>query len=111
MTLYGEQVVAPFVEVPWSAALNFDFNQGMHQYCLLTGTPTTISFANVQEGAQYIIALKQDATGNRLVTWPAAAHFRAGDSGVLSTAANAIDVFFGIMKGGIGYLFSLKGFT
>lgn len=111
MTIYAEQITAPFIIVPFAATINFDFDLGMNQACLLTGN-ATITFANAKEGARYMVAFQQDATGNRTVTWPAAAHFRTGSGdATLSTGANAIDIYEGVVRNGVGYLWALKNFT
>lgn len=104
MATLGEQLELPFVIIPFAANITFDFDKGAHQACLLTGN-TIVTFANAREGARYMIAFQQDGVGNRLVTWPAAAHFRVGSSdATLSTGANAIDIYEGIVRNNIGYI-------
>lgn len=64
------------------------------QAITLTGTPVTPTFPSVQSGVAHKIRLElvQDATGSRLVTWPASVKWGTPGAPTLSTAANAIDV-------------------
>lgn len=55
--------------------------------CTFTFTGTAASVA-----CSFTLVLKQDATGNRTATWPAAVKWANGSPPVLSTAANATDV-------------------
>lgn len=54
---------------------------------------TTIGFSGIPPGAwTATLILKQDATGSRLVTWPASTKWASGPAPTLSTAAAAIDI-------------------
>jgi hypothetical protein len=53
----------------------------------------TITPTNMESGSTYVLVIKQDATGSRLVTWDAAFLWAGGIIPTLSTAANAIDLF------------------
>lgn len=66
---------------------------------------TTLSFSNVPaSGKAYAIVLKvkQDATGNRSVTWPASVKWPNGTAPTLTATANKYDVIV---------LFTLDGGT
>jgi hypothetical protein len=55
------------------------------------GGSRTLALTNLVPGQTFRIQIKQDATGSRIVTWPAAFTWAGGTPGVLSTAANAVD--------------------
>ncbi|TAH34279.1 hypothetical protein EYC59_03100 [Candidatus Saccharibacteria bacterium] len=76
----------------------------------LTGNVTfTFSGATSGKACAMSIYLKQDATGSRTVTWPAAAKW-SGGAPTLSTAANATDiVVFETLNGGTTWFGSLVG--
>jgi hypothetical protein len=52
----------------------------------------TFTFPTATAGSEMVVATKQDATGSRLVTWPASAKFASGTAPTLSTGANKVDV-------------------
>lgn len=56
------------------------------------GGNRTLAVSNPADGASYVFRIKQDGTGGRVVTWPAKFKWPGGVAGVLSTAANAVDV-------------------
>ena len=58
------------------------------------GNVTTLTVSNPVDGQTINVFLTQDATGSRTVTWPASFRFPGGAaaSGVLSTAANSVDL-------------------
>src|SRR5580704_11195535 len=53
---------APIITVDW--------NNGHIQYVVLGGN-RTFTFSNGQNSGRYVLAITQDATGSRTVTWPA----------------------------------------
>lgn len=53
----------------------------------------TFSGAVASTGNSFTLYCRQDATGSRLATWPAAVEWSDGLAPTLSTAANALDVF------------------
>ncbi len=73
-----------------TGAVTVDFADGNKQSFTLTGD-VTFTFSNPVAGESYTFVLTQDATGSRLVTWPAAVKF-AGGSLTLTTTANKTDV-------------------
>jgi hypothetical protein len=68
-----------------------DWDDGNTQLLTLTGD-CTLTLSNPKDGFRYLIALKQDGTGTRLVTWPSAVKWQAGTAPTLSTAAGKVDV-------------------
>ncbi len=76
----------------------------------LSGNVTfTFSGATSGKACAFSIYLKQDGTGSRTVTWPAAAKW-SGGAPTLSTAANALDiVVFESLDGGTNWFGSLVG--
>lgn len=69
----------------------------------LTGATVAIGLqtATPSSGTSFTVTLvlKQDATGSRLVTWPATMKWMYGLKPVLSTAPNAIDVIHALWTG------------
>ncbi|MGE5309544.1 MAG: hypothetical protein ACM3JF_00510 [Sphaerimonospora mesophila] len=73
---------------------------------------TTFTFSGATSGkaCSFAIYLKQNATGNRAVTWPASAKWAGGTAPTISTAANAVDiVVFESIDGGTNWYGSLVG--
>jgi hypothetical protein len=68
-----------------------DFNGGNVQLVTLTGN-VTFTFSNPVSGARYVLILKQDGTGSRLVTWPAAVLWSGGSAPTLTTTASKVDI-------------------
>lgn len=60
----------------------------------LTGNVTTLNLTGSTAGfaADFTLYLIQDATGSRLVTWPASVLWPGGTPPLLSTAGNSVDV-------------------
>lgn len=59
----------------------------------LSGTPVVLTFPAPSAGQRFRVRLTQDATGTRLVTWPAAVKWAGGTAPTLSTAAAKVDAF------------------
>lgn len=74
-----------------STALTVNWNNGAAQHVTLTGN-CTFTFSNPRAGSAYVLRLLQDATGSRLVTWPAAVKWTGAIAPTLSTTAAAIDL-------------------
>jgi hypothetical protein len=92
-----------------TVSLNFDDNQSC--YMTLARASTTINATNFRDGGNYMIAIKQDATGSRTITWNSS-YIEFGNDGApaLSTTAGLTDIltftsdgfqlyFLGIKKG------------
>ena len=69
-----------------------DFALGMNIRVTLQIASTTFSFVNNRAGERSYFYLKQDAIGNRTVSWPAKVKWRGGVAPTLSTAGNSRDV-------------------
>lgn len=93
-----------------TGATTLDLANGNVFNLTLTGNVTfTFSGATSGKACAMSIYLKQDATGSRTVTWPAAAKW-SGGAPTLSTAANATDiVVFETLNGGTTWFGSLVG--
>lgn len=77
-----------------SGALTLDLKNGNVFEVTLTEA-TTLTFSNppaAGKAGSLTLILKQDATGGRAVTWPAAVKWAGGAAPTLSTDANAVDV-------------------
>lgn len=68
-----------------------DWRDGNTQLLTLTGN-CTLTLSNPQDGARYLICLKQDGTGSRTVTWPSSVKWPAGAAPTLTTGAGLVDV-------------------
>lgn len=85
---YGSDAVAAGNS---STAKTLDWNDGNTQLLTLTGA-CVLTLSNPKDGFRYLIALKQDGTGSRLVTWPAAVKWQSGVAPTLSTTAGKTDI-------------------
>lgn len=61
----------------------------------------TLAFSNVSVGQVFMLRLKQDATGNRTVTWPSGISWAGGSAPTLTTTANKADML-GLICTGAG---------
>jgi hypothetical protein len=52
----------------------------------------TLTFPPVAAGKSFLLALKQDATGSRTVTWPGTIFWAGGTAPTLTTTANKLDL-------------------
>lgn len=78
-----------------------------------TGTGGSVTFTTLTSAGQAItiptgnvagLALTQDGTGSRTVTWPSGIRWEGGTPPTLSTAAGATDVFTFVLLSGGGWL-------
>ncbi len=85
---------------------NLDLALG-NTFHLTLQTNVTLTFSNPPAAgreATFTIYLLQDATGSRLVTWPASVHWSDGLTPVLTTTANRLDaVTLTTFDGGVTY--------
>jgi hypothetical protein len=67
---------------------------------------------SLQAGQTYMLLIQQDTTGGRVITWNSNFKWPGGTPPVLSTAANAIDIF-SFIADGTGHLYGVaqKGFA
>lgn len=89
------------------AALTIDLSLSNIHKLVLTAN-CTFTLSNPTAGAIYVLALKQDGTGSRLVTWPGTVKWQGGVAPVLTTTLNRTDLvellydgsnYFGMMAG------------
>lgn len=104
---YSETVVTTAAS---GATHTIDFEAG-NVHDLTLDNNCTISFSNPPtsgEAGSITLVLRQDATGSRLVTWPAPLDWAGGTAPTLSTAASSVDILtFLTVDGGTTYY----GFT
>lgn len=79
----AESGVAVTIPAPSTATMN---------HVTLTDN-CTFTFPTATAGRSFTLALKQDATGSRTVTWPAAVKWAGGTTPTLTTTAAAVDRF------------------
>ena len=77
----------------------YGWNNGNVQSVTLGGN-RTFTFANGQDGARYVLIIKQDATGSRTATWPASVRWATGSAPVLTTTASKTD-YVGFVYNGV----------
>jgi hypothetical protein len=93
-----------------TGASTIDWSQSNTQTLVLGASPIALTFSNGQAGAHYTLALKQDATGSRLVTWPANVRWSSGVAPTLTTAANKTD-YVEFVYDGLSSTFDGVGFN
>jgi hypothetical protein len=104
----------PFNLGNMTGAVTIDFANGNFQYGVLTGNVTfTISNAPASgKVGSMTLELAQDATGSRLVTFPASVKYAGGTAPVLSTTASSLDVLvFYTRDGGSTYKLGVFGLS
>lgn len=89
--IQGKHMAATTQVIADAATINWNMDMGSVMQVTLSGNRTLAAPTNLVSGATYTAIIKQDATGNRTLTWNAVYKF-AGGSKTLSTAANATDV-------------------
>jgi hypothetical protein len=92
------------------ATATLDLESGNVHDVTLTAN-CTFTFSNspaTGKSGSFTLVLKQDATGSRVVTWPAAVKWAGGSAPTFSVAANSVDIltFFTTDSGTIWYGFS-----
>ena len=75
-----------------STAYTIDLAGGSVQVLTLTGN-CTFTFPTATAGKSFIILLKQDATGSRTVTWPAAVKWPGGTAPTITATASKLDKY------------------
>ncbi|MGD9643736.1 MAG: hypothetical protein AB7V08_13475 [Elusimicrobiales bacterium] len=73
-------------------AKTITWTNGNKQKLTLTGNVTLTFSAPAGTAGHFLLHLVQDATGSRIITWPATVKWRGGVSARLSTAASAVDL-------------------
>ena len=80
-------------------------------YVSMNANVTTLTLSNPSDGQTINVFLTQDATGSRTMTWPASFKWPGGVAGVLSTAANSVDLLVATYRGTSWHATLLKGFA
>lgn len=75
-----------------STAYTIDLLNGSVQILTLTGN-CTFTFPTATAGRSFILILKQDATGSRTATWPAAVKWPAGTAPTITSTASKSDKY------------------
>lgn len=88
-------VFGPVQVIVDNATQVFDASSGGYFSWTLGASRTMTAPANPPNGCQIIIEAVQDATGTRLVTWPASFSWAGGTAPTLSTVAGSVDVVAG----------------
>lgn len=82
---------SPTLTLTDGATISWDTSTGQVATVTLGGNRTMAAPTNLQNGAFYGLAVYQDATGSRTLTWNSVFKFIGGTAPTLSTAANAKD--------------------
>ena len=75
-----------------STAYTINLANGSVQILTLTGN-CTFTFPTATAGKSFIMLLKQDATGSRTVTWPAAVKWPNGTAPTITSTASKLDKY------------------
>ena len=75
-----------------SGSVTWDFNTGNTANLLLTGNTAILNPINILPGARYVLFVKQDNIGNRVVTWDTLFRWQTGQPPMLTSTANGIDI-------------------
>jgi len=75
-----------------STAYTIDLANGSVQILTLTGN-CTFTFPTATAGRSFILILKQDGTGSRTATWPAAVKWPAGTAPTITSTASKADKY------------------
>jgi hypothetical protein len=70
----------------------------------LAVSATTFTFPTAAAGKSFLLALTQDATGSRLVTWPGTVKWGTSGSPTLTTTAAKTDLFSFVCIDGTNWL-------
>ena len=74
-----------------STALTIDWTVSNKAKCTATGA-ATLTFTAPAGPTNLVLKVIQDATGSRVITWPATVKWGGGSAPTLSTAASAVDI-------------------
>lgn len=75
-----------------STAYTIDLANGTLQILTLTGN-CTFTFPSAAVGKSFMLLLKQDGTGSRTVTWPAAVKWPSGTAPTMTATASRLDKY------------------
>jgi hypothetical protein len=66
---------------------------------IVLATSTSFTFTDTELGGRYILALIQDTTGSRTVTWPSTVQWPSGTAPTLTTTAGKMDIITFVCMG------------
>lgn len=89
---YTRQQTFTAVSLTDQATISWNLDTDQVAKVTIAGNRTLAAPTNMKDGGSYILRVKQDATGGRTLSWNAAYKF-IGGTPVISTAANALDIF------------------
>lgn len=105
------QLAPKVVPLTDAATIAVDASAGNDFRVTITANRTMGAPSNLADGQAFTIAITQDATGGRTVTWNAAYKFGTAGAPTLTATANATDVLaFKNYGGSVRYLGSALGF-
>jgi hypothetical protein len=105
------QLAPRVVTLTDAATIALDASAGNDFRVTITANRTMGAPTNLADGQSFTIAITQDATGSRTMTWNAAYKFGAAGAPTLTTTANGSDVLaFKAFGGNARYLGSALGF-
>lgn len=85
-----------------AATIAIDPKLGDYFVVTLGGNRTLgVAATPYREGGTYHFEIRQDATGSRLLTWPAAFDWGTVGAPTLTTTANKSDVYRGVFRNGV----------
>lgn len=98
----------PPVAVTFSAtAMTLDCTRSNVFTTTFTANVTTApTISNPQDGQTINWFITQDATGSRTMTWPTSFKWPGGTAGVLSTAANSVDLLIAVYRSSTGFWYA-----
>lgn len=67
---------------------------------------TAPTFSNLKDGQTINWFITQDATGSRTMVWPSGFKWPGGTAGVLSTAANSVDLLVATYRAATGFWYA-----
>lgn len=87
---YTEEVLSTTLS---AATYTIDLDNGSIQYLELANSSITFTFPTATAGRSMMIVLKQDAGGNRAVTWPVEVKWAGASTPSLTSTGGQSDVF------------------
>ena len=88
----GHAQTAPVAGSSTGGVLTLDMTESNVFTSTLTENVATLTLSNPAQGQTVNMLFTQDATGSRLMTWPASFKWPGGTASVLSTNSNAVDL-------------------
>lgn len=79
-----------YVELEDAPTITVDWSRGNVQAVTLHGNRTLV-FENGEKGGRYMLAITQDATGSRVMTWPSSVRWPGGSPVTFTTTPNKRD--------------------